>query len=76
MITQPSLEPRRRRNDTTNVAKKIKKHVDSFPNLMDVISTFQRTAVERNTIPTPEENSLALMSYYENIVYLNLSAVS
>ena len=59
-----------------SVAKKIQKHVGSFPNLMDVISTFQRSAVERNKIPTPEENSVALVSYYENIVCLILSAVS
>jgi hypothetical protein len=49
-----------------SVAKKIQKHVGSFPNLMDVISTFQPSAVERNKIPTPEENSLAL-NYYENM---------
>ena len=42
---------------------------------MDVISIFQRSAVERNKIPTPEENSLALMNYYENIVYLILSVM-
>jgi hypothetical protein len=35
---------------------------------MDVIATLQRTAIEWNALPTPEENSLALMNYHHNIV--------
>lgn len=53
-----------------SVAKKIQKHVpSSYPNPMDVISSLQQTAIERNSVPTPEENSLALMDYYQSIVY-------
>ena len=59
-----------------SVAKKIQKHVVSFPNLMDVICNLQQTAVERNKIPTPEENGMTLMKYYETIVCLILSVMA
>ena len=57
------------------VPKSFRKHVFSFPGLMEVITTFQQAALSRKAIPNPEENGTTLANYAQNIVLLIVAIV-